>query len=88
MSVVVDGIDVSTMGTRFDGLYLMPPSRLDTRLAMRTLIVPASEHFEGPQRDPGDRALELRGDAGPRHRPARGLELGDDAGRGQAVLRR
>jgi len=47
MSFVVDGIDVSTMGARFYGLYLMPPERLDTRLAMRTLIVPAPEYFEG-----------------------------------------
>ena len=47
MSVVVDGIDVSTRGARFDGLYLMPPARLDTRLAMRTLIIPPSEYFEG-----------------------------------------
>ena len=47
MSVVVDGIDVSTRGARFDGLYLMPPARLDTRLAMRTLIIPTSEYFEG-----------------------------------------
>jgi predicted secreted protein len=47
MSVVVDGIDVSTRGARFDGLYLMPPARLGTRLAMRTLIIPTSEYFEG-----------------------------------------
>lgn len=47
MSFVVDGIDMSTRGARFDGLYLMPPSRLDTRLAMRTLIIPTSEYFEG-----------------------------------------
>ena len=47
MSVVVDGIDISTRGSRFDGLYLMPPTRLDTRLAMRTLIIPTSEYFEG-----------------------------------------
>ena len=30
MGVVVDGIDISTRGARFDGLYLMPPARLDT----------------------------------------------------------
>lgn len=47
MSFLVDGIDVSTIGARFDGLYLMPPSRLDARLAARTLIIPASEHFDG-----------------------------------------
>ena len=47
MSVVVDGIDLSTRGSRFDGLYLMPPAPLDTRLAMRTLIIPTSEYFDG-----------------------------------------
>jgi hypothetical protein len=47
MSFVVDGIDMSTMGARFDGLFPRPPSRLGTRLRMRTLIIPASEHFEG-----------------------------------------
>jgi hypothetical protein len=47
MSFVVDGIDMSTRGARFDGLYLTPPSRLDTRISMRTLIIPTSEYFEG-----------------------------------------
>jgi hypothetical protein len=47
MSFFVDGIDMSTMGARFDGLYLLPPSRLDTRLAVRTLVIPAAEYFDG-----------------------------------------
>jgi hypothetical protein len=35
------------MGARFEGLYLMPPSRLDTRVAMRTLIIPTAEYADG-----------------------------------------
>ena len=83
MSVVVDGIDISTRGARFDGLYLMPPTRLDTRLAMRTLIIPTSEYFEGRNVILSTRELELLGDAGCRHRSARRLDLGDDARRGK-----
>ena len=44
---VVDGLDVSTMGARFDGLYLPPPSRPDKPLTVKTLIVPTSEYAEG-----------------------------------------
>ncbi len=44
---VVDGIDVSTMGARFHGLYLPPPSRPDKPLAVKTLIVPTQEYAEG-----------------------------------------
>ena len=44
---VVNGIDVSTVGARFDGLYLPPPSRPDKPLAVKTLIVPTSEYSEG-----------------------------------------
>ena len=47
MGFVVDGIDVSTMGARFDGLYLPPPSRPDKPLAVKTLIVPTQEYSEG-----------------------------------------
>jgi hypothetical protein len=47
MGYVVDGLDLSTMGERFDGLYLPPPSRPDKPLAMKTLIVPTSEYAEG-----------------------------------------
>ena len=47
MGYVVDGLDMSTMGERFDALYLPPPSRPDKPLAMKTLIVPTSEYAEG-----------------------------------------
>jgi hypothetical protein len=47
MSYVVDGLDLSTMGERFEGLYLPPPSRPDKPLAMKTLIIPTSEYAEG-----------------------------------------
>ena len=47
MGFVVDGIDVSTMGARFSGLYLPPPSRPDKPLAVKTLIVPTQEYSEG-----------------------------------------
>jgi hypothetical protein len=42
----VNGIDVSTVGARFDGLYLPPPSRPDKPLSVKTLIVPTSEYSE------------------------------------------
>ena len=47
MGYVVDGLDLSTMGERFEGLYLPPPSRPDKPLAMKTLIIPTSEYAEG-----------------------------------------
>lgn len=47
MGFVVDGVDVSTMGARFDGLYLPPPSRPDKPLSVKTLIVPTSEYSDG-----------------------------------------
>ncbi|HTS20742.1 MAG TPA: hypothetical protein VMN79_02930 [Casimicrobiaceae bacterium] len=47
MGYVVDGLDLSTMGERFEGLYLPPPSRPDKPLAMKTLIVPTPEYAEG-----------------------------------------
>jgi cyclic-di-GMP-binding protein len=47
MGYVVDGLDMSTMGERFEGLYLPPPSRPDKPLAMKTVIVPTSEYQEG-----------------------------------------
>ena len=46
---VVNGIDISTMGARFDGIYLPPPSRPDKPLAVKTLIVPTQEYAEGRQ---------------------------------------
>ncbi len=47
MGFIVDGIDVSTMGARFPGLYLPPPSRPDKPLAVKTLIIPTQEYTEG-----------------------------------------
>src|SRR5215470_11585190 len=47
MGYVVDGLDVSTMGERFAGLYLPPPSRPDKPLTVKTVIVPNSEYAEG-----------------------------------------
>jgi hypothetical protein len=47
MGFVVDGIDVSTIGARFDGLYLPPPSRPDNPVSMKTLIIPTSEYAHG-----------------------------------------
>jgi cyclic-di-GMP-binding protein len=47
MGYVVDGLDLSTMGERFEGLYLPPPSRPDKPLAMKTLIVPTPEYADG-----------------------------------------
>jgi len=47
MGYVVDGLDMSTMGERFEGLYLPPPSRPDKPLTMKTVIVPNSEFAEG-----------------------------------------
>jgi hypothetical protein len=47
MGYVIDGLDLSTMGDRFEALYLPPPSRPDKPLAMKTLIVPTAEYAEG-----------------------------------------
>ena len=47
MGYVVNGLDLSTMGERFEGLYLPPPSRPDKPLGMKTVIVPTSEYAEG-----------------------------------------
>jgi hypothetical protein len=47
MGFVVDGVDVSTVGERFDGLYLPPPSRPDRPLGVKTLVVPATEYVQG-----------------------------------------
>ena len=44
---VVNGVDVSTIGARFDALYLPPPSRPDKPLHVKTVIVPTSEYGEG-----------------------------------------
>ena len=47
MGFIVDGVDVSTIGERFDGLYLPPPSRPDRPLAAKTLVIPTSEYGAG-----------------------------------------
>jgi cyclic-di-GMP-binding protein len=47
LGMVVNGVDVSMMGSRFDALYLPPPSRPEKPLAVKTLIVPTSEYADG-----------------------------------------
>jgi len=47
LGIVVNGIDVSTMGARFDALYLPPPSRPEKPLTVKTLIIPTSEYADG-----------------------------------------
>ena len=78
MGFVVDGIDVSTIGARFDGLYLPPPSRPDKPLAVKTLIVPTQEYSEGRNVILTTGPLGLHGRVAPPGRAARRLELGGD----------
>jgi hypothetical protein len=47
MGFVVDGVDVSTIGERFDGLYLPPPARPQQPLTAKSLVIPASEYAPG-----------------------------------------
>jgi hypothetical protein len=47
LGIVVNGIDASMMGPRFDGLYLPPPSRPDKPLVVQTLVVPTHDYDEG-----------------------------------------
>jgi hypothetical protein len=47
LGIVVNGVDASMMGQRFEGLYLPPPSRPDKPLVVKTLIVPTGEYSEG-----------------------------------------
>lgn len=49
MGFVVNGVELATLGSRFDGLYLPPPSRPDKPLAVKTLIVPTQEYSDGRQ---------------------------------------
>jgi len=49
LGIVVNGVDLSTIGARFDALYLPPPSRLEMPLTVKTMIVPTSEYAEGRQ---------------------------------------
>jgi len=47
LGMVVNGVDVSVMGSRFGALYLPPPSRPEKPLTVKTLIVPTSEYADG-----------------------------------------
>jgi hypothetical protein len=47
LGFVVDGVDISTLGTRFPGLYLKPSAALADAPQLRTLIIPTAEHVEG-----------------------------------------
>lgn len=47
LGIVVNGVDVSTMGARFQALYLPPPSRPEKPLTVKTLIVPTAEYADG-----------------------------------------
>lgn len=47
LGIIVNGLDASIMGQRFEGLYLPPPSRPDKPLVVKTLIVPTHEYAEG-----------------------------------------
>jgi cyclic-di-GMP-binding protein len=47
MGFIVDGVDVSTIGERFDGLYLPPSSRGEHPVAAKTLVIPSGEYAEG-----------------------------------------
>jgi hypothetical protein len=47
LGIVVNGFDVSTVGARFDALYLPPPSRLERPLTVKTLIIPTTEYADG-----------------------------------------
>jgi hypothetical protein len=47
LGIEVDGLDLSTMGARFEGLYLPPPSRPDKPLHVKSLIVPTNEYVDG-----------------------------------------
>jgi hypothetical protein len=47
LGIVVNGVDLSTMGARFEALYLPPPSRPEKPLTVKTLIVPTAEYADG-----------------------------------------
>ena len=47
LGIVVNGVDISTMGVRFEALYLPPPSRPEKPLMVKTVIVPTSEYADG-----------------------------------------
>ncbi len=76
LGMVVNGVDVSMMGSRFDALYLPPPSRPEKPLAVKTLIVPTSEYADGRNLILTTGQLGLHHRAPPSGRAARRLELG------------
>ena len=88
MGFVVNGIDVSTMGARFEALYLPPPSRPDKPLAVKTLIVPTSEYAEGRNVILTTGRSVYTVVAAPPGRAARRLELGGDPDRREEGARR
>jgi hypothetical protein len=47
LGIVVNGLDASMMGPRFEGLYLPPPSRPDKPLVVKTVVIPTQEYAEG-----------------------------------------
>jgi hypothetical protein len=47
LGIVVNGVDAMSLGPRFEGLYLPPPSRPDKPLTVKTVIVPTPEYSEG-----------------------------------------
>ena len=47
LGIQVNGVDVSTIGARFDALYLPPPARPEKPLTVKTIIVPTSEYADG-----------------------------------------
>lgn len=47
LGIEVNGVDALSLGPRFDGLYLPPPSRPDKPLTIKTVIIPTQEYTEG-----------------------------------------
>ena len=86
MGFIVDGIDISTMGARFHGLYLPPPSRRTSALGED-----ADHSHAGiqrrPQRHPDHRAFRLHSRAQASGGAARRVELVRDPDRREEVPR-
>jgi hypothetical protein len=59
MGFVVDGIDVSTIGTRFDGIYLPPPSRPENPVSIENDDHPDVRVRAWPQRRPDHHPIGL-----------------------------
>lgn len=47
LGIEVNGVDALSLGPRFDGLYLPPPSRPDKPLTVKSVIIPTPEYAEG-----------------------------------------